>query len=251
MKKIKGGSYKYRFGFTLMELLVVMAISVILVGLVLYPVTQSFRITRRAQAMTDAQDAARYAMEVITREIGEAMYVYDNSNPHIMLPVLQPDGTTDYFELPYAKIDIILPKIVMHCNSFSHPEDKPRDYPRGMEAWPPCPYCKSTEVEARPKLPLEQDVTIVRYFLGLMNNDPTVNNFGWQSPWIGEIAAGEGNQVVLYRMEFNPMDPDLFDANMKYEDRAAIFNNPRFFLRYSFNQKTEGRFGNTGLSILR
>ncbi len=49
-------------GFTLIEILVVMAISVILMGLVMEPIVQSFQMTRQAEAMADAQDAARAGM---------------------------------------------------------------------------------------------------------------------------------------------------------------------------------------------
>ena len=66
-------------GFTLIEILVVLAITVILMGLVMEPVIQSFQLTRAAEAMAHAQDAARTAMSMISRELGQAMFVYDNS----------------------------------------------------------------------------------------------------------------------------------------------------------------------------
>ncbi len=58
-------------GFTLIEIMVVIAISMILMGLVLGPVAQSFGLVRRAQAMVDAQDAARFSMDQISRELGQ------------------------------------------------------------------------------------------------------------------------------------------------------------------------------------
>jgi hypothetical protein len=180
-------------------------VSSILLFLVLGPVVQSLRMTRQAQAMVDAQDAARMTLLTISREMGQAMFVYDNAqialdgfnttgvlNPPtgsgsiqapIMLPVAQASGGTQWFVLPYAKIDFILPKVYMHCNDPTHPADKPRDYPRSrnftsgtstrteLYSWENCPYCGSPDVEARPKLPLEQDVTVVRYFLGLRYNN--------------------------------------------------------------------------------
>lgn len=217
-------------GFTLIEILVVMAISIILMWLVLYPVTQSLLLTRRAQAMVDAQDSARVAIEQMSRELGQAMYVYDNANSPVSLPIRTPGGSTTFVPLNFARVDFILPKIVMHCNNPDHPAGKPRDYPRITQdangrtyflAEPPCPYCVAankpvtTDVEARPKLPLEQETTVVRYFLGLANNrlgpqpDGT-HNYGWVSPWDKETVAGEENQVVLYRVEFSPYDESLF-----------------------------------------
>lgn len=248
-----------KHGFTLIEILVVLAISMILMGLVLYPVVQSFQMTRRAQAMTDAQDAARAAMEQLSRELGEAMYVFDNSvrpvtvydppftagnEGPIQLPVRHPGGVIECFTLPNGKIDLILPKITMHCVNPAHPEGQPRDYPRGDEAWPPCPVCTSQgiagadNVEAKPTIPLEQDVTVVRYFIGLRYNDPTVTAnpgpdqglFGWKSPWIGDVELGEENQAVLYRVEFDPNDPnhELFPPHMPVSQRLT---DPIFFYR--------------------
>lgn len=261
-------------GFSLIEVLVVMAISVILVGLVLAPLAQSFRMTRQAQAMADAQDSARQAMELISRDLGEAMFVFDNARVPvsifedgatpdelyntvtgnqegpIVLPVRQPGDQIACFVLPYGKIDFVLPKINMHCNNPEHPSGSSRDYPRGDEAWPPCPVCQSTNVDARPKFPLEQDTTVVRYFLGLRYNNPakwpgsTVTSdlahgegiFGWKSPYDGELEPDEENQVVLYRVEFDPYDNTLFPAGMPVSERLS---DPIFFYRLAAN--SEGR----------
>ena len=254
-------------GFTLIELLVVMAISIILMGLVLYPVYQSFVITRQAQAMVESQDAARTALQMISREMGQAMYVFDNAQQPvtpiptdlppdvpagtdveapIMLPVAQPDGSTQWFVLPYAKVDFILPKLYMHCNNPDH-AGGPRDYPRDMKTggrielrdWPECPYCYSTDVEARPKTPMEQDVSVVRYFLALRRNDLGVSdpvgdppNAGWESPWGKAVQVG--NQVILYRVEFDPRDDTLFPAGTTIDQRLA---DPLFFYRPATREK--------------
>ena len=273
-------------GFSLVEILVVMAISVILVGLVLAPVMQSFRMTRQAQAMIDAQDAARLGMEQISRELGEAMYVFDNSvvpvtiyddgttpaftyhdgeQGPIQLPVRQFADNIECFTLPFGKIDFVLPKMTMHCNNPAHPSGKPRDYPRYIvqngrkyyEAWPPCPVCSAAglvadNVSAVPKMPLEQDATIVRYFLGLRYNNPNYDGlnpppppppgeglFGWRSPWEGQVEPGAENQVVLYRVEFDPHDPALFPAKpagmTDDEWLQAKLSDPIFFYRTAPN----------------
>lgn len=236
-----------------MEVLVVLAISVILMGLVLAPVVQSFNMTRRAQAMADAQDAARGAMEQLSREIGEAMYVYDNTAGRlsvysdgsmppgtpldagpIQVPVRLSSGAIEWFVLQNAKIDLILPKITMHCNNPGH-GDMPRDYPRGDDAWPPCPVCQSTNVDGKPSVPLQRENTIVRYFLGLRYNDPSPlpdeGPFGWKSPWGDLTELGEENQIVLYRAEFDPNDPTLFPAGMSMAQRLS---DPIFFYRPEF-----------------
>lgn len=252
---------KTKRGFTLIELLVVMAISVILLGLVMYPVVRSFSFTRQATAMTEAQDAARAAMEMISRDLGEAMIVFDNSaaataifhdtatpsdlyanqEGPIQLPVRQADGSIQCFTLQDAKIDFVLPRITMHCSNPGHPAGQPRDYDRGDEAWPPCPVCGSTNVEAKPAMPLKGDTTVVRYFLGLRYNDPTKRPgdelaegegiFGWKSPYLTEAELGEENQVVLYRAEFDPSDPTLFPPGMSLSQKLT---DPIFFYRANY-----------------
>ena len=254
-----------RRGFTLVELLVAMAVSSILLFLVMYPVINSLKMTRQAQAMVEAQDCARMTLAALSRELGQAMFVFDNAQVPItidtggvipppavaqtplMLPVAQPGGTA-WFVLPYAKIDFILPKIYLHCNDPDHPTDQPRDFPRSRDittagstrtelyGWMSCPYCQSNDVEAKPKLPLEQDVTIVRYFLGLRHNDLGVSpgggappNAGWVQPWGRKgVIEGTQNAVVLYRVEFNPYDDSLFPASMPIDQRLA---DPFFFYR--------------------
>lgn len=267
---------RHNRGFTLIELLVVMAISIILMGLVLYPVYQSFVITRQAQAMVESQDAARTALQMISRDLGQAMYVFDNAQgpitpfsgdlpsgvttaeTPIMLPVVQPGGNTQWFVLPYAKIDFILPKLYMHCNNPNHPDGEPRDYPRDMQTgtgasahlemrdWPECPYCLSagelaTDIDARPTSPMQQDSTVVRYFLALRRNDLGVSNpagyppnRGWVSPWAENVEDGTQNQVILYRAEFNPRDDSLFPAGMTVSERLS---DPVFFYRSSTHQR--------------
>lgn len=261
-----------RRGFTLIEILIVLAISMILMGLVLYPVVQSFSMMRRGQAMADAQDTARQTMEQLSREIGEAMFVYDNTRravtvldkdglPNktsipdegpVQLPVRQASGQIEWFVLANGKMDLILPKITMHCLNPAHDPTKPRDYPRGDDAWPPCPVChEDKNIEAKPTMPLQRETTVVRYFLGLRYNDPTVTSsstlepdeglFGWQSPYGRQTVAGEENQVVLYRAEFDPSDPNdptgtkvnpkLFPSNMTI---GQALEDPIFFYRPQF-----------------
>lgn len=223
-----------------MELLVVMAISMILMALVMAPVVRSFQLTRRAQAMVEAQDAARIAMEQITREIGEAMDVLDYTAEVIELPVYDPNASEPYWlPMPFAKIDLIMPRMIVHCNNLDHDPDEPRDFERGDLAAPNCPVCGSQDVEIKPRLPIEQGNTVVRYFLGLKYNNPNPAstdippNFGWQSPWGNDVLADEGNQVVLYRLEFDPNNTDIFgnDPDEAARKLMDVLKDPQFFYR--------------------
>src|SRR5438045_1105171 len=64
-----------RAGFSLVELLVVIALTIILMGLLLGPLSQTFNLTSRGRTMIAAQDNARYAMQRISRDLSEAMLV--------------------------------------------------------------------------------------------------------------------------------------------------------------------------------
>ena len=82
-----------RAAFTLVEMLVVIAITVILFALLLRPLVESLRLTQSAQVQAAAQDAARITMERITRELGSAVYVYDNaSHPFLNATAPVPAG---------------------------------------------------------------------------------------------------------------------------------------------------------------
>ena len=73
--------------FTLTELLVVIAITTILLGLLFVPIIQGFNITRRTAAETAAQAAVRTGLERISRDLSQAVYVFDNSATPILLPL--------------------------------------------------------------------------------------------------------------------------------------------------------------------
>lgn len=93
-----------RTGFTLVEVLVVLAILVILFGLLFAPMIASLDMVTLAQQRVRMQDAARTAIEQMRREISNAMYVYPT--PIVRLPggdgVL---GTGDDRRLPdYSQI---------------------------------------------------------------------------------------------------------------------------------------------------
>ncbi|MCC6484097.1 MAG: type II secretion system protein [Armatimonadetes bacterium] len=237
-------------GFTLIELLVVIAITSILVTLLMAPLIQGFTITKRTQLTVLAQESARQTLESVTREIQSAVYVYDNSGQALNLPVVDRDGNPTVVSVPYAMVDLVPPKLMMHCDAASHPANKPRDYPRGDLAWPVCPYTHTDgkgndQVEARPITPVEPDSTIVRYFIGL--RDPSQPYSGGGS---GSLLAGDqANGYVLYRAEFHPDDPTLLrqgpggfilhDPNFFY-DRAAAPNGETFSANWKRVSKVVG-----------
>ncbi|MCD6359513.1 MAG: type II secretion system protein [Armatimonadetes bacterium] len=83
------GASRGQAGFTLVEVLVVLAILVILFSLLFAPMIASMDMVTLGQSRVRMQDAARTAMEQIRREIGNAMYVY----PTPIIRLAGADGT--------------------------------------------------------------------------------------------------------------------------------------------------------------
>jgi len=64
-------------GFTLIEILVTVGLIAILLVLVGYPIIAGFAYMEKSVARADAQSAARLALDAMSRELAEAMYVFD------------------------------------------------------------------------------------------------------------------------------------------------------------------------------
>ena len=64
-------------GFTLIEILVTIGLIILLLMLVGYPILAGLAFMEKGIARADALSAARLAMDAMTRELAEAMYVFD------------------------------------------------------------------------------------------------------------------------------------------------------------------------------
>jgi prepilin-type N-terminal cleavage/methylation domain-containing protein len=94
-----------RRGFTLVEVLVTLALLGIVIGLLMLPVANSMGYFRSATARADAQSAARVALDTMARELTEAMYVqldmYDNSMIALVPPLrVDPDDPNSEIVTP-------------------------------------------------------------------------------------------------------------------------------------------------------
>ena len=87
-----------RRGFTLVELLVVLAILVLLLGLLFAPMMTGLDMARAGQSRARMQDTARYAMEEIRRTVGNAVYV-------VPLDIVQPASAAP--GLGYASLSTV------------------------------------------------------------------------------------------------------------------------------------------------
>ncbi len=210
-----------------------LAITSVLVSLLIVPLVQSFSITQRTQINVRSQDAARMTLEQVTREIQGAIFVYDNTGMAMRVPIAgSPGAPSIAFDIPYARVDLVLPKMMMHCNDPDHDPQHPRDYPRGDLAWPACPYDGSLNIEARPANPLQPGDKIVRYFVGLKDPTKEYSN-GFENNLA--LATDIDNTFVLYRVEFNPADENLIDNS----NNQNGLQRPDFF--YNQNRAPNGK----------
>jgi prepilin-type N-terminal cleavage/methylation domain-containing protein len=234
--------------FTLIELLVVIAITTILLTLIAIPLVEGFRLTRTGQAFAEAQEKARLIAERISREIGGAAAVLDNSVPasavEIRLPLgtftgggppppatteIQQDAAARYgsLYLSYAKIDIIPAAKGDPGNPTFNPgrnrTDPTLDAPIGQVTVPVAP-----------------GQTLIRYFIGL--KDPARQYLNPWAPNVFGATTGTENLFVLFRAEVSPyiVDPQTqqWVPNTTFfpvdGNGRVIINDPGFFVRDPF-----------------
>ncbi len=237
-------------GFTLIELLVVLAITAVLLTLLALPLIQGFRLTRTGQAYAEAQDRARNIMDRISKEMGSAAAVLDNSVNSAAIEVQLPLGvfsgagappatSTEISEDPaarvgsiymsYAKIDLI-------------PAAKGDPGARDASGTYFNPYRGKFDPTLQGPIgqitvPVAPGQTLVRYFIGL--KEPGRRYINAWDPVIFGAKIGFENLFVLYRAEIQPW---VYDAALgRYVGNSAFFaldangapviNDPGFFVR--------------------
>lgn len=209
----------HRRGFTLIELITVMAVSAILLTIITIPVVQGFNLTRAAEGFSSAQRAGRSIIAQIEREVSNAALVRDNSGQNGAITIFVPDSagvqvpmTLEGVKLDYFKPAEGDPNLRGPGGGFINPDTGKED-----------PTLRNSKGQVN--LPATPGLTMVRYWIGLRDPFTPYNN-----PYVpfrvpaGKWAVGTGGQdnlYVLYRAEV---------ATKVWSPGAGAFvNNDAFF----------------------
>lgn len=242
-----------------MELLVVMAITAILMLILFIPLSKSLDLVHRGQAKVEGQGAVMAAMRRVTRDLSNAMEVYDPAPINIygysgawslINDRPQPSSTAapQAYAVTNGRIAFRLPKHRWWCEQAQHyvaQADIGAGLPYDAVALDSCPRHPGSPLELRPLSPLEPDDRITAYFIGLKN--PVLQVGGNSGPYYdnlvlfgfarGQTNLGRLNTYALYRVEFDPRGVVNAAANTNtdgntngLDDRYETFlTDPNFF----------------------
>jgi prepilin-type N-terminal cleavage/methylation domain-containing protein len=222
----KRGGEKRLQGFTLVEMLTVIAIMAILITIITVPLIQGFRLTRTAVAYSEVQERSRAILDQLTKELSTAALVLDNTAPAAGLDIELPlkNRTTGEFDGRYGKVRIHGGKI---------------DYVLPAQGDPANPQFNPGRNRVDPTLrapigqvivPVAPGQTLVRWWVGLrVPVRPNGQGGHYVNPWTPVLAGADGtvpgltdeNLYVLYRAEVMPY---IWNAQQnRYEPNRAFF----------------------------
>ena len=230
-----------RRAFTLIELIIVIAITAVLFGLLLTPLISAIRYTQQAQIVTAAQDAARTVKEGLTRELGSALFVFDGtSHPFVTAnaTVAGDDRYTNFLDLEIPGIDTAgsYKSTIAHAYACKLDFAQPRSVsgattPIDPTTGQPISYRQSqngSAIISDPAyvFPLAAGTTLTRYWVGLKDPSKPYNNTRE-----GKSVSSTDNTYILYRAQFQPyiakIDPTTGNA---VNPPAVVPNASLFFV---------------------
>lgn len=244
-------------GFSLVEMLTVLAITAILMTLIVLPVFQSFNLTRNAQAFVEAQSRARILTERISKEISEATLIRGTGSPQISrlngsVNITLPGNS---LVVPVADSNAPFEVALRNCKiDLVPPAQGNAQRVNGAYVNPNTGFADPTL--AVPKgdvsLPLAPGRTIVRWWLGLRDPASPYNN-----PYDDLLMrknGGRDNLVVIHRAEVEPYvyragtgingdrtiawrpNTEFFESDPQTDTRLIGLDDPRFFIADGLNQ---------------
>ena len=222
-----------RAGFTLIEMMVVLAITAVLLGIILIPMVQSFNFTRAAEGLAEEQDRGRNLVDSIQRDISSGTAVADNEGPAgetiISVPVFPYTGAFQEIPLYSSRIDIYKPAQTGQKvgGSFVNVNTNHIDPTLGA-------------ANGQPVFPATTGATIIRYWVGLrrpLQADGLTEN-QYNEPFDGvlmPISGTEDNLYVLYRAEFQPYVNGAYNKTLFKQDPnnpgQPYLTDPYFFIQ--------------------
>lgn len=221
-----------RGGFTLVELLVVMAITVILLGLLFAPMMSGFNFVRRGQLTVLAQESARSTMDQVSRELADALAVCVSAGDYAPVPYKDGSGATHQVRYD-GYIDVVDDTGKTYPAYAAMVDFVPPDDTLGLHggtlAQPLTPQVQFVGTEAHP--------VVVRYFIGLARpykEGPggAVSPATWVNPYERPLmlTSEPDNTYILFRCEFDPYDPAFGNwAIPDPNNRGEYMVNPGFF----------------------
>lgn len=216
-----------RSGFTLLEMLVVLAISAILLTLIFAPVVQSFNLTNRARTQIESQASARELMSAVSRILTDAVFIYDNAQTPLNMWFADSAGNPYVTATQFTMVEYVSPARQQDQQPYFtiidpatgkakkvHPVIDPTtgqpiygsDLPAGLSGY---------------AVPLAPGRTIGRIFIGLVNNASAATNLtgpdgnpldGMPKTVYGnsfeQPGTNNNNRYALYRAEVAVYVPD-------------------------------------------
>lgn len=252
--------------FTLIELMVVLALTAILLVLVFKPLVDAFNLTSRAGTQINSQTAARAILRDVSTALSNAEFVYDNATPssNINLWLYDQQGNPAVVysgnsqsprvpQVPFGMVEFVAPARQMDQNN---DPNAPTDPTTGLPI-----YTASLPAgESGYAAPLSPGRTITRYFIGLRDNTSgpsSVNGYsgmpsvlshtaqntyhGYANRWADPSNSNKDNRYTLYRAEFLAFIPDpdtpgryipnlkLFHTSDGTKNGQLILDDPNFF----------------------
>jgi len=223
--------------FTLLELLVVIALTAVLIILIFKPLTDSINLTNRAGTQIESQTAAREILREITTELASAAAVYDNSKPEAKVNLWLSDKTGAPFVYPaqYAKIDYVMAARQLENQSTNGKYIT--DPTTGQQIQ------KDTDPQ-NIALSVTPGRTITRMFLGSRDNTsgpdtsggktsgmPVVNPLanpvvfhGYANRWEDPTNTQVDNRISLFKAEVQAFILDPTGATKKFVPNIALFH---------------------------
>ena len=219
-----------RRAFTLIEILVVIALSAVLFALLLIPLISALNYTHQAQSLTAMQDAVRITREELTRELSSALYVFDNtSHPFktsntvgagddrytnfLDLQILDSSGNPVIAHAYHAKLDFVQPKLNDKGLTLDPTTGQPIAYSQSKNG---------SAIISSPSFvfPAASGTSMTRYWVGLKDPSKPYSNTR------EGIKNRTDNTYILYRAQFQLFNIDLATGKVvKNADGTTINEN--------------------------